>query len=161
MAESSGRPRRTRWAKRRQSILEAVGVSAHPEVLVQRRDQLVADAEGVHAHRRPHKRLRVGEEALVRRSPQAAAGRQRDVKELGRPPRRLAGGQAGSRVHSSSGTAGDTRTQDAAGTSTTVWNVEPGRRGRTVTGKARRMRRGRLLTPRTPRMGKPRTRGRA
>jgi hypothetical protein len=33
-------------------------VTAHPEVLVQRRDQLVADAAGVHAHRRPHKSLR-------------------------------------------------------------------------------------------------------
>src|SRR5262245_4041270 len=37
MAESGRQARRTRWAKRRQSILEAVGVTAHPEVLGQLR----------------------------------------------------------------------------------------------------------------------------
>src|SRR6266567_6650299 len=48
MAESWLHAWRTRWAKRRQSILEAVGVTAHPEVLVQLR-QAIADAEGFHA----------------------------------------------------------------------------------------------------------------
>jgi hypothetical protein len=37
MAESWWYTRRTRWAKRRQSILEAAGVTAHPEVLAQLR----------------------------------------------------------------------------------------------------------------------------
>ena len=96
MAESWS-TRRTRWAKRRQSILEAVGVTAHPEVLGQLRNKLVADAEGVNAHRRPHKSIRVGEDAKVRRSPQAAACRERDVEELGRP-HQLLGDQAGGRV---------------------------------------------------------------
>ena len=62
-------------------------MTAPPEVLVQLRHTLVADGEGVNAHRRRHQRIRVGEEAKVRRSPQAAAGRMRDVAELGRPPR--------------------------------------------------------------------------
>jgi hypothetical protein len=101
MAELEGRPRRTRWAKRRQRILQAVGVTAHPEVLVQLRETLVADAEGFNAHRRLHKSIRVGEDAKVRRSPQAAACRKRYVKELGRPHRLLAGGKDGSRVNSS------------------------------------------------------------
>jgi hypothetical protein len=48
MAESQLYTRRTRWAKRRQSILEAAGVTAHPEVLVQLR-QGCADAEGLNA----------------------------------------------------------------------------------------------------------------
>jgi hypothetical protein len=78
--------------KRRQSILQAVGVTAHPEVLGQLRDMLVADAEGINAHRRRHKSIRIGEDAKVRRSPQAAACRKRDAEELGRPHRLLRGG---------------------------------------------------------------------
>jgi hypothetical protein len=87
--------RRTRWAKRRQRILQAVGVTAHPEVLVQLRDKLAADAEGFNAHRRPHKSIRLGEDVKVRRSPQAAACRKRYVEELGRPHRLLRGGSVG------------------------------------------------------------------
>ena len=97
MAEAGSRSWRTRWTKRRQSILQAVGVTAHPAGLGPLRDTRAADAEGVHAHRRPHKSSRLGEEAKVRRSPQAAAGRQRDVTARGRPQRLLAGGQDGSR----------------------------------------------------------------
>src|SRR6266700_6453793 len=41
MAETWSYTRRTRWTKRRQSILEAVGVTAHPEVLVQLRKGLL------------------------------------------------------------------------------------------------------------------------
>jgi hypothetical protein len=41
MAESGSRPWRTRWTKRRQSILEAAGGAASPEVLVQLRKGLV------------------------------------------------------------------------------------------------------------------------
>jgi hypothetical protein len=91
MAESWS-TRRTRWAKRRQSILEAVGGTAHPEVLVPLRHTLVADAEGVNAPRRRHESLRVGEDVQVRRSPQAAAGRKRDAEARGRLHRRLGGG---------------------------------------------------------------------
>ena len=64
-------------------------MTAHPEVLVQLRDTRVADAEGFNAHRRLHESIRVGEDAKVRRSPQAAACRKRDVEELGRPQRLL------------------------------------------------------------------------
>jgi hypothetical protein len=75
--------------KRRQSILQAVGVSAHPEVLVQLRDALVADAEGFNVHRRQHENLRSGWEGKVRRSPQAMACRKRYVEALGRSQRLL------------------------------------------------------------------------
>jgi hypothetical protein len=61
-------------------------------VLVQLRHTLVADAEGVNAPRRLHESIRVGEDVKVRRSPQAAAGRKRDVEALGRPHRLLGGG---------------------------------------------------------------------
>ena len=64
-------------------------MTAHPEVLVQLRDELVADAEGFHVHRRQHKSIRIGEEVKVRRSPQAVACRKRDVEELGRPHKLL------------------------------------------------------------------------
>ena len=84
---SRGLPRRTRGATRRQRILSAVGVTAPPAGLGQLRNTRVADAAGVHAHRRPHQRRRIGEEAKVRRRPQAAAGRKRDVEARGRPPR--------------------------------------------------------------------------
>ena len=67
-------------------------MTAHPEVLVQLRNKRVADAEGLNAHRRRPKSLRVGEAATVRRSPQAAAGRKREAEDLGRPQRRLRGG---------------------------------------------------------------------
>ena len=53
----------------------------------------MADAEGVHAHRRRHKSIRVGEDGKVRRSPQAAACRKRDADARGRPHRRLRGGR--------------------------------------------------------------------
>jgi hypothetical protein len=49
----------------------------------------VADAEGLNA---PEGNMRAsddGEDAQVRRSPQAVACRKRDVKELGRPQRLL------------------------------------------------------------------------
>jgi len=58
-------------------------------VLVQLRNRLVADAEGFNAHRRLHKSIRLGEDAKVRRSPQAVACRKRDVEELGRPQKLL------------------------------------------------------------------------
>jgi len=70
-------------------------VTAHPEVLVQLRNKLVADAEGFNAHRRLHKRIRLGEDVKVRRSPQAAACRKRYVEELGRPHRLLCVGSIG------------------------------------------------------------------
>jgi hypothetical protein len=61
-------------------------------VLVQLRNKLVADAEGLNAHRRLHESIRLGEDVKVRRSPQAAACRKRDAEELGRPHRLLRGG---------------------------------------------------------------------
>jgi hypothetical protein len=61
-------------------------VTVHPEVLVQLRNTLVADAEGFNA---PEGNMNTSEEARmckVRRSPQAAACRKRYVEELGKPP---------------------------------------------------------------------------
>jgi len=71
--------------KRRQRILQAVGVIAHPEVLVQLRDELAADAEGFNDRRRQYKIIRNGLDVKVRRSQQAVAYRKRYVVELGRP----------------------------------------------------------------------------
>ena len=70
-------------------------MTAPPAVLGPLREQLVADAEGVNAHRRPNQRLHWGEEGQVRRSPQAMAGRKRDGEALGRPHRRRRGGRVG------------------------------------------------------------------
>ena len=60
-------------------------MTAHPEVLVQLRDELVADAEGFNDHRRQYKIIRNGLDVKVRRSPQAVACRKRCTQELGRP----------------------------------------------------------------------------
>jgi hypothetical protein len=60
-------------------------VIAHPEVLVQLRDKLVADVEGFNDRRRQHQSIRKGLDVKVRRSPQAVACRKRYVVELGRP----------------------------------------------------------------------------
>jgi len=65
--------RRTKRAKRRQRIMQAAGVIAHPEVLVQLRDLVFADAEGLMAHRRQHRSTRIGEGVEIRRSRQAVA----------------------------------------------------------------------------------------
>ena len=63
-----------------------------PEVLVQLRNELVADAEGFNVHRRQHKSIRFGQDVKVRRSPQAVACRKRYVEELGKPYRLLSVG---------------------------------------------------------------------
>ena len=56
-----------------------------PEVLVQLRDEFVADAEGFNVYRRQYEIIRLGEDVKVRRSHQAVACRKRHVQELGRP----------------------------------------------------------------------------
>ena len=89
MAEPGGHSRGTRGAKRRQRILSAAGGTAPPEVLVPLRTALVADAEGLNAHRRQHKTIRAGEDGTVRRSPQAVAGRKRGAQARGKPQRLL------------------------------------------------------------------------
>src|SRR5207245_1569223 len=94
MAESQGSLRRTRWAKRRQSILEAVGVTAHPEVLGQLRHGN-GGRRGFERSRRPHARNRCGQVVQVRRSPQAVAGRKRDGEERGKPQTLLDGENLG------------------------------------------------------------------
>ena len=71
--------------KRTQGILQAVGVTAHPEVLVQLRNELVADAEGFNDRRRQYKIIPSGLDVKVRRSHQAVACRKRCTQELGRP----------------------------------------------------------------------------
>ncbi len=58
---------------------------AHPEVLVQLRDELAADAEGFNDRRRQYKIIRKCLDVKVRRSPQAVACRKRYAVELGRP----------------------------------------------------------------------------
>jgi hypothetical protein len=60
-------------------------VVAHPEVLVQLRDLVFADAEGLMAHRRQHRSTRIGEGVEIRRSRQAVACRKRCDVELGKP----------------------------------------------------------------------------
>ncbi|HAM53354.1 MAG TPA: hypothetical protein DCP92_22665 [Nitrospiraceae bacterium] len=75
--------------KRTQGILQAVGVIAHPEVLGQLRDKLVADAEGFNVHRRQNKIIHKWLGWEGRRSHQAVACRKRYVVELGKPQRFL------------------------------------------------------------------------
>jgi Reverse transcriptase (RNA-dependent DNA polymerase) len=78
------------WAKRRQRILEAAGVTAPPEGLGQLRHG-DCGRRGFERARRQHAPIRYGEEGQVRRSPQAVAGRQRDVEARGKPQRLLLG----------------------------------------------------------------------
>ena len=74
-------------------------MTAHPEVLVQLRDELVADAEGFNDHRRQYKIIHSGLDVKVRRSPQAVACRKRYAEELGRPHWLLHGGSIEGRVY--------------------------------------------------------------
>jgi hypothetical protein len=110
-------------------------VAAHPEVLVQLRDELVADAEGFNVHRRQHEIIRFGEDEKVRRSPQAVACRKRCVEELGRPHRLLLVGSAGVGYTANEARRGNLETG-------LCWNLsvgmesQSGRRGSTVEGKA-------------------------
>jgi hypothetical protein len=69
-------------------------------VLVQLRDEFVADAEGFNVHRRPHESTRIGEGVKVRRSPQAVAYRKRGVRELVKPQRAPDVGTARLRIYS-------------------------------------------------------------
>lgn len=160
MVESWGRPRRTSWAKRRPRLRSAVGVTAPPAGLGQLRDTRVADAAGVHAYRRPPKRLRMGEEVTGRRSPQAAACRQSDVEARGRPPRLLAAGHAaaGSTAHAApQGTPGHRTLRAPPRPEGTLRQAGW---GRPLQGNARRRPLGRRLTPRTRSVGPPRPGGR-
>jgi hypothetical protein len=134
-------------------------VTAHPEVLVQLRDELVADAEGFNDHRRQHEIIRFGEDVKVRRSPQAVACRERYDQELGRPHRLLSQG---------SGSVGYTAIEARRGNLETglCWNLSAGmerwtgRRRSTVEGKVRRMPMGSLIKRSTLSVGEPRTWGR-
>ena len=134
-------------------------MTAHPEVLVQLRDEIVADAEGFNDHRRQHKIIRFGEDVKVRRSLQAVACRKRYVEELGRPHRLLPVGSAG---------IGYTAIEARRGNLDTglCWNLRvgmenrTGRRSSTVEGKGRRMPMGSLIKHSTLRWGKPTTWGR-
>jgi hypothetical protein len=59
-----------RWAKRRQRILQAAGVTAHPEVLVQLRNELMRMPRGLtsaEGNTRPSDRARMGRSAGVHR----------------------------------------------------------------------------------------------
>ena len=84
MAESRLYTRRTRGAKRRQSLLEAAGVTAPPAVLGQLRHGHCG-RRGFSRSRRQHARHRCGQVVPVRRRPQAVACRTREVEELGKP----------------------------------------------------------------------------
>jgi hypothetical protein len=120
---------------------------------------LVADAEGLHAHRRPYKPSRLGQERQVRRSPQAGAGRQRDVQALGRPRRACArdvskgGRQRWGHPRGHPDTA-------RGGNGTVAAQRPPGRRRSPGKGNARRRRMGSRIAQSTQREGKPPTRGR-
>jgi len=158
VAES--KERRTRQTKRRQRILQAVGVVAHPEVLVQLRDKLATDAEGFSMHRRQHRCTRFGEGVEVRRSPQAMACRKRYVGELGRPSRRLPAGGVLVGCTALEARKGKPGHGVMPGPKASIWNAGTGRRRSTVKGKARRMPRGSLIRHSTRSMGKPCTGGR-
>ena len=60
---------RTRQVKRTQGILQAIGVTVHPEVLTTASREYGADVEGFNIHRRQHKTIRNGLDGKVRRSP--------------------------------------------------------------------------------------------
>jgi hypothetical protein len=100
-------------------------VPARPEVLVQLRNVLIADAEGLDAHRRQYEntRLQQGEGGKVRRSRQAVACRKRSVQELGKPHELLTVGRGGRRAYGYLGTQGETRTQSQAGAYTPQRNA--------------------------------------
>jgi len=119
----------------------------------------VADAEGVHAHRRPYTTLRIGKERKVRRSPQAVACRKRAVQERGRPRRAWERDVAkGGRPR-----CGPTRGNPAperCGNCPVEAKRPTGRRSSTGNGNARRRRRGSRIEQSTQREGKPTTRGR-
>jgi hypothetical protein len=87
-----------RWAKRRQSILEAVGVTAPPDVLVQLRHGYCG-RRGLSRSRRQHAPNRIGADGEVRRRPQAVACRKRDVEARGKPQRLLPGREVEESCH--------------------------------------------------------------
>lgn len=55
-------------------------------MLVQLRDEFVADAEGFNVHRRQHKIIRYGEDVKVRRSPQAMGAAKLSIDLVGESP---------------------------------------------------------------------------
>src|SRR2546426_597245 len=96
MAELWWYTRRTRWTKRRQSILEAAGVTAHPEVLGQLRKGACCGRRGfARTPQATQDQPCRGEDGKVRRSPQAVACRKRGVEARGRPQQLLHGGSDG------------------------------------------------------------------
>ena len=158
MAESWWYTRRTRWAKRRQRILEAAGVTAHPAVLGQLRKGC-ADAEGVNApegNTRPSGLARKGRSAGVLRP--WHAGREA-AKNLGGPRGSCTAPATVYGIQLLRHGRGNPETEQC-------WNLRaaaapaPGRRRSTGRGKARCMPWGSLSTHSTQRWGKPTTRGR-
>jgi hypothetical protein len=120
---------------------------------------LVADAEGFHTHQRQYKTIRTGKDRKVRRSPQAVAGRKRDVKELGRPRCSCERDVSKGGIQLCGHTRGNPDT--ARCWKGTVEAKRPtGRRRSTGNGNARRMRMGSRIEQSTQREGKPPTRGR-
>ena len=61
-------------------------MTAHPEVLVQLRNKLVADAEGFNVPEGNTEASDLGEEVKVRRSPQAVACEARDTSRTWEAP---------------------------------------------------------------------------
>jgi hypothetical protein len=158
MAESGARPWRTRWTKRRQRLLEAAGGAASPAVLGQLR-QGDRGRRGFERSRRPHAPSRMGEAGPGRRRPQAVAGRQRGVEELGRPQTLLGVQASEESIQLWRHRRGNPETAQGWHLSGEV-DSGAGRRRRTVTGTARRRRMGSRIEQRTRRWGKPPTGGR-
>jgi len=134
-------------------------VNAHPEVLVQLRNLLVADAEGFNEHRRQHRNVRNGKDVEVRRSPQAVACRKRYVGELGKPQRLPTGEEMGvghTATKARKGKPGNRTMRSLSGQGT----YERGRRRSTVKGKDRRKPMGCLIRHSTLSVGEPCTWGR-
>ena len=146
--------------KRRQRILQAVGEVALPEVLVQLRNKLVADAEGFNVHRRQHGNTRSWRGCG---GPPESTGRgmQEEIRRRTREAPAAPVGRESERTASRySGTEGETRTQDYTRAYPFMGTAEPGRRRSTVKGNARRMPPGSLIRRSTLSTGKPCTWGR-
>jgi hypothetical protein len=120
---------------------------------------LVADAEGFHAHRRQYKTLRIGKDRKVRRSPQAVAGRQRDVQERGRPRRSCERDVSKGGIQLLGHRRGNPD-PERCWHGTVEAKRPTGRRRSTGNGNARRRRMGSRIEQSTRREGKPPTRGR-
>ena len=115
---------------------------------------------GSERSRRPHEPIRQGEEGEGRRSPQAVACRKRGVERTWEALDVPACGKCSCSLQLLRHGRGNPDTEQCW-TCAPLWTMVAGRRRSPVTGQARRMRLGSRSERRTPRWGKPTTRGRS